>query len=138
MNGDNGFGVFLILCLVFIFLHQSGEDRKVNVRDIQNRQVELAQQKAQKEARIKAAIAKKEAFQKAVSDCEKRRYTEGGNGAASETTHYFDFYMTNENSATCVESTASADLFAEYEPGQFWYTKNRTYTKAVVVQEYSF
>tara|TARA_R110000822_G_scaffold57509_1_gene144537 strand:- start:39 stop:182 length:144 start_codon:yes stop_codon:yes gene_type:complete len=46
MNGDNGFGVFVILCLVFIFLHQSGEDRKVNVQEIQKRQVELAQQKA--------------------------------------------------------------------------------------------
>lgn len=135
---NDGFGVFVILCLVFIFLHQSGEDRKVNVRDIQNRQVELAQQKAQKDARIKAAIAKKEAFQKAVSDCQKRHFTEGGNGAASETIHYFDFYMTNENSATCVESTASGDLFAEYEPGQFWYTKNTTYTKGVVVQEYRF
>ena len=134
---NDGFGFFVILCFVFIFLHQSGEDRKVNVRDIQNRQVELAQQKAQKEARIKAAIAKNEAFQKAVSDCAKRKYTEGGNGAASETTHHFDFYVTNEG-ATCVESTYSADLFVEYEPGQFWYTKNSTYTKGVVVQEYRF
>lgn len=135
---NDGFGVFVILCFVFIFLHQSGEDRKVNVRDIQNRQVELAQQKAQKEARIKAAIAKKEAFEKAVSDCRKRKFVEGGNGAASETTHYFDFYMTNENSATCVESTYSGDLFGEVEDGVWLYTRNVTTTKTVVVQEYRF
>lgn len=135
---NDGFGVFVILCFVFIFLHQSGEDRKVNVRDIQNRQVELAQQKAQKEARIKAAIAKKEAFEKAVSDCRKRKFVEGGNGAASQTTHYFDFYVTNEDSATCVESTYKADLFGEVENGVWLYTRNITTTKTVVVQEYKF
>ncbi|MBK3433217.1 hypothetical protein JJD84_20635 [Pseudomonas fluorescens] len=135
---NDGFGVFVILCFVFIFLHQTGEDRKVNVRDIQNRQVELAQQKAQKEARIKAAIAKKLAIENADYDCRKRAYTEGGSGAASQTKHYFDFYL-YEDKAECLESTYSADLLGEVEKGRLWlYTKNQTYTKAVVVQEYKF
>lgn len=137
MNGDNGFGVFVILCFVFIFLYQSGEDRKVNVRDIQNRQVELAQQKAQKEARIKAAIAKKLAIENADYDCRKRAYTEGGNGAASQTKHYFDFYL-YEDKAECLESTFTDDLLGRFDDGLWLYIRNQTSTKAVVVQEYRF
>ncbi|WP_146120503.1 hypothetical protein [Pseudomonas cedrina] len=138
MNSDNGFGVFVILCLVFIFLHQTGEDRKVAVRDIQSRQVELAQQKAQKEAYAKAAIAKRQAIANAEADCRDRKYIEGGKGAAIKITHYYDFFWVEKDVAVCKESISKRKIVGQGNEDFFYISDSETEKKAVDVQTYRF
>ncbi|MPQ82684.1 hypothetical protein F0170_00990 [Pseudomonas sp. MAFF 730085] len=85
-----------------------------------------------------AKVAKYNAMLNAESDCLKRKYIDGGKGAPTKTTHYFDFFIDSSNSAHCSESTSSYDLFIEFSPGDFIYSKNPRYTNGVTVKSYSY
>lgn len=85
-----------------------------------------------------ARVAKYNAMLNAESDCLKRKYIDGGKGAPTKTTHYFDFFIDSSGSAHCSESTSSHDLFIEFSPGDYIYSKNPRYTNDVTVQTYTF
>ncbi|MCF5543407.1 hypothetical protein [Pseudomonas salomonii] len=89
-------------------------------------------------AMAEAKVAKYNAMLSAESDCLKRKYIDGGKGAPTKTTHYFDFFIDSSGSAHCSESTSSHDLFIEFSPGDYIYSKNPRYTNGVTVQIYTF
>lgn len=97
-----------------------------------------AQIRSQAEAPALARLAKQKAIQRAEDDCRSKSYTEGGHGESFETKHYFDFFIEKDKSGYCSESIASADLWIEYEPGLFFYTKNTRYSPGKIIQRYEF
>lgn len=139
MNNDTSLIGFIYFPIVFLaclhYMNPSAFDRTSTTR-AQEQTIQAS--KEVNKTIIEAKIAKYNAITQAENDCLRRKFVEGGNGSATKTTHYFDFFIDSDGSAHCSESTSSYDLFIEFSPGDFIYSKNPRYTDGTTVQAYTF